>query len=167
MGSRLTGEGRERVYGAADLWVERALKSDDSLFTPGAAIWSKDGLGELRERFLDRPDVGGGDFYQRLERQLENSPAEVYQLMGEALHFHLLMTSHVKGDTKRQRIDRVLSWSPSPAGIPTELADALYPGIGGTGADFNTRPQFHVGFVIEFAERWKELGSVDTRGFPV
>ena len=157
MGSRLTGEGRERVYGAANLWVERALKSDDSLFTPGAAIWSKDGLGELRERFLDRPDESQADFDTKLRGQLGGSPAEVYQLMGEALHFHLLMTSHVKGDTKRQRIDRVLSWSPAPVEIPTELADALYPGIGGTGADFNTRPQFHVGFVIEFAERWKEL----------
>ena len=29
-----------KVYEAADLWIERALKSDDSLFTPGTPIWS-------------------------------------------------------------------------------------------------------------------------------
>ena len=37
MGSRKTYEGAERVYEAAALWVDRALRSDDSLFTPGRA----------------------------------------------------------------------------------------------------------------------------------
>lgn len=46
------------VYKAAELWVERALKSDDSLFTPGVPIWSSEWLGELRERFLNQPDAG-------------------------------------------------------------------------------------------------------------
>ena len=35
MGSRLTASGTERVYAAARLWVDRALRTDDSLFTPG------------------------------------------------------------------------------------------------------------------------------------
>ena len=34
MGSRKTHDGAENIYKAANLWVERALKSDDSLFTP-------------------------------------------------------------------------------------------------------------------------------------
>ena len=42
MGSRLTANGTERVYAAADLWVKRALWIDDSLFTPGKPIWSKE-----------------------------------------------------------------------------------------------------------------------------
>ena len=169
MGSRLIGEGRERVYHAANMWVERALKYDDSLFTPGAAvwspgaaIWSKDVLGELRERFLDRPDVGDGGFYKKLESQLGDSPPEVYQLMGEALYFHLLITTGQAGDSKRQRINEVLSWSPAaPVGIPTKLAEALSTGIGGPGRRFNMQRQFQVGFVIEFAERWKEIDQAE------
>ena len=50
MGSRLTASGTERVYEAARLWVDRALRSDDSLFTPGKPIWSRQWLGELRRR---------------------------------------------------------------------------------------------------------------------
>ena len=38
MGSRI--EGADSVYAAAELWVERALRRDDSLFTPGESIWS-------------------------------------------------------------------------------------------------------------------------------
>ncbi len=50
------GEGVENVYAAAQTWVDRALRDDDSLFTPGTPIWTLHGLRELRERFLDRPD---------------------------------------------------------------------------------------------------------------
>ena len=34
MGTRITGA--EKVYAAAEQWVQRALRMDDSLFTPGA-----------------------------------------------------------------------------------------------------------------------------------
>ena len=85
MGSRRTGNGVENVYAAAQAWVERGLTADDSLFTPGAAIWTSHWLEELRRRFLDRPDAPGNGFYGKLEQQLAGSPAEVYQLMAEAL----------------------------------------------------------------------------------
>ena len=73
------------------MWVERALRTDDSLFTPGKTIWTRELLGELRERFLDRPDVAGDGFMGKLERQLEGSPPEIYQLMGEVLYVHFLI----------------------------------------------------------------------------
>ena len=85
MGSRRTGNGVANVYAAAQAWVERGLTADDSLFAPGTSIWTSHWLGELRRRFLDRPDAPGNGFYGKLERQLAGSPAEVYQLMGEAL----------------------------------------------------------------------------------
>ena len=85
MGSRRTGNGVENVYAAAQAWVECGLTADDSLFTPGAAIWTSHWLGELRRRFLDQPDAPGNGFYGKLEQQLAGSPAEVYQLMAEAL----------------------------------------------------------------------------------
>ena len=50
MGSRMTGPEAERVYEAAQKWVDCALRKDDSLFTPGKPIWTRDLLGELRRR---------------------------------------------------------------------------------------------------------------------
>ena len=40
MGTRITGGGAEKVYAAAEKWVQRALRTDDSLFTPGEPVWS-------------------------------------------------------------------------------------------------------------------------------
>ena len=52
MGTRITLDGAGKVYEAAWVWVERALRADDSLFTPGKAIWSSHWLGEIHQRFL-------------------------------------------------------------------------------------------------------------------
>ena len=41
MGSRRTGNGEENVYAAAEEWVDRALRADDSLFTPGRPILTR------------------------------------------------------------------------------------------------------------------------------
>ena len=46
MGTRIRGGGADKVYAAAETWVELALRADDSLFTPGKAIWSRRWLGE-------------------------------------------------------------------------------------------------------------------------
>ena len=160
MGSRKTIVGVGRVYQAADAWKACALLADDSLFTPGEAIWSAKWLRELRMRFLDGPGaVEGQDFFQRLETQLAGSPPEVYQLMAEALyvHFLILWRGALKGETKADHINRVLQWSDRPVSIPEELVAGLSPGIVHPGRGFLSYRPYQVGFIIEFAEQWKEL----------
>ena len=128
MGSRRTavsGVSTEKVYTAAATWVDRALRSDDSLFTPGVPIWSRGWLGELRERFLDKPDDSKDSFEQKLSRQLAGSPPEVYQLMGEVLYVYFLIVGTRDSSTKELRINSVLQFSPTPVAIPPELAAAL------------------------------------------
>ena len=156
MGSRKTYDGAEKVYDAAKAWVDRALRTDDSLFTPGKPIWTSERLGELRERFLDRPDESGDSFLEKLQRQLEGSPAEVYQLMGEALYFYFLIVYARDSANEQRVIDTVLGWSPTPTPIPPELVAGLTPGIASPGVAFHTFRPFQVGFLIEFAEQYKE-----------
>ena len=165
MGSRKTGYGVENVYAAAKLWVDRALRADDSLFTPGTAIWTRDNLRNLRDRFLDRPDISGDDFYVKLNGQLDSGLAQRYQLMGEVLFVYFLIVhqSATRGDTKLSRINRVLKWSPEPVSVPANLVSALSPGIAHPGQFFlsSGRPE-QLGFVIEIAEQFKRL-SVSKR----
>ena len=158
MGSRKKGDGVENVYKAAELWIERALRSDDSLFTPGVPIWSRRWLRELRERFLDRPDVGQGSFYDKLRQQLEGSSPEVYQLMGEVLYVHFLIIwrGGMRRDTKENRIAEVLGWSEQQIPIPVDLATGLTPGIANIGQARSSIFPFMVGFLIEFVDQWKE-----------
>ena len=82
MGSRKTHEGADKVYEAAQKWVDCALRADGSLFTPGEHIWSSRWLGELRERFLDRPEEWRGPgFFEKLQgvmiSNMGNTPVSV------------------------------------------------------------------------------------------
>ena len=161
MGSRIIGNGVENVYDAAQAWVDRCLRRDDSLFTPGQAIWTPPRLAELRQRFLGQPDVPGNGFFGKLENQLTDSPPEMYQLTGEVLfvHFLIIFQDAMRGDTKRDRINQVLERSPQPVSIPPDLSVGLSPGIANPGTFFlNNRPA-GMGFIIELAEQLKELES--------
>ena len=158
MSSRRTGDAAEKMYAAAQNWVDSALRKDDSLFTPGEPIWSSQWLGELRPRFLEQPGVSReGDFLPRLEQQLAGSRPEVYQLMAEALYIHYL-TQHQRAETKQRKVASVLEWSPKPVPIPQSLIDGLQSMLINAGAGFgNKRISYQVGTLIESVEQWKKL----------
>ena len=157
MSTRKTGA--ESVYAAAQAWVERALRSDDSLFTPGRRIWTSEWLDELHRRFLDSPDVSASTFLDKLELQLTGSPPEAYQLMAEVLYVHFLIVSTKNSTNKQGQLNRILGWSPEPVAVPSELAAGLAPGIANPGTAFHRYRPFQVGLIIEFASQWKQLGS--------
>ena len=158
MGSRIMGGGAERVYSVAQTWVEQALRTDGSLFTPGKSIWSSEWLGELHQRFLNHPDESSASFLDKLQAQLDGCQPEVYQLMGEALFFHFLIVSTKNSAHEQRVIDRVLGWSRSPVSIPPDLVVGLTPGVVNPGQNFHSGRPFQIGFLIEFVERWKEMG---------
>ena len=158
MGTRVDAGGSEKVYDAAAKWVEAALRTDGSLFAPGESIWSSTYLGELHQRFLDHPDESNATFLEKLEAQLEDSPPEVYQLMGELLFFHFLIVSTKSSSAEQRVINRVLGWSPTPAAIPEELVAALTPGLVNPGMGFHSGRPYQIAYLVEFVEHWKELG---------
>ncbi len=160
MGSRKTIPGVENVYSAAQKWVECALQDDGSLFTPGKPIWTKELLGELRERYLNQPDVGEGGFYDKLKQQLEGSPPEVYQLMAEVLYaqFLIIWKEGMGQSAKRNGVEQILGWGAPIATISRDLLDGLTPGIAHSQALLQYRP-YQVGLIIKFADQWKTLES--------
>ena len=156
MGSRRTHEGSENVYAAAQEWVDRALRDDDSLFTPGKPIWSSRWLGELRKRFLDNPEGFKGNFTQKLEQQLAGSDPEVYQLMAEVLYaqFLIIWKGGMGGETKRSQVEQVLGWGARISTVPEHLVRGLTPGVAHSEAFLTYRP-YQAGFIIEFVDQWK------------
>ena len=153
--------GTEPVYAAAAQWVDRALRTDDSLFTPNKPVWSSRWLRELRDRYLEQPDESGDDFYTKLKRQLAGSPAEVYQLMAEVLYVHFLIVWHgsMGAAKKESQIRQVLAWSNQQIPVPQNLVAGLTPGIARPGGAFFVSRPSQVGFLIEFAEQWKQQTS--------
>ena len=153
MSARRTEDAARQTYQAAERWVNQALRSNGSLFTPDAAIWTPELLGELHTRFLNQPDEGTGNFIEKLKQQLSGSPAAVYQLMGEVLYVSYLILAN---KNKQPHIETVLGWSPEPVGIPPELIGGLQAAFINLGPGNGMIP-FYVGRLIETVEQWKTL----------
>ena len=161
MSSRRSEATAPKTYVAAEEWVNCALRSDDSLFTPGKPIWTRELLGELHSRFLDQPDTSRSDFYGKLKEQLSGSSAEVYQLMGEVLYSYYLILTDPNPKDKQQKIEEILGWSPAPpVTIPNHLVGGLQSRFIKLGQGISRIP-FQVGTLIESVEQWKDLESVD------
>ena len=165
MGSRKTMDGVENVYAAAQKWVDSVLRKDDSLFTPGKPIWTRELLGELRECYLDKPDTSDRNFYVKLEGQLAGRSPEVYQLMGEVLYVHYLIIwrEGMRSDTKVRHINETIEWSGQQVAVPDDLVAGLTPGIARIGAAYSGLLPFMVGFLIEFVDQWKEREQEEHR----
>lgn len=155
MTARNTEDGAEPVYAAAQKWVNGALRSDDSLFTPGKPIWTRELLRELHNQVLNRPEVGEGDFWGKLQQQLADSPPEAYQLMGEVLYLHYLPL-YINPATKEASVERALRWSPKPVAIPAESCAGFQQGFVYLGAGMALL-SYQVGTLIETVEQWKAL----------
>ena len=151
------------LYEVAERFVDVALRHDDSLFTPGRAIWSLGNLEELDRRYVQNPDLGSASFEAKLKLQLQGASTDAYQLMAEILFVYYLPAHYnINGDTKRQRLREVLSWSPAPVEIPPDLLNALDFGVGSGGPGFHLYKWASVAFLITFARQWK-LATPDTR----
>jgi len=151
------------VYEVSARFVDVALRRDDSLFTPGRSIWSVPNLDELDRRYVQNPDLGAGSFEDKLRGQLAGASPEAYQLMAEALFVYYLPARwNVSGQTKRQKIDEVLSWSPAPVAVPDDLAAVFDHGVGSGGPGFHLYKWASLAFLLSFARRWKQA-SQETR----
>ena len=161
MSSRRNDDTAQQTYAAAEEWVNCALRSDDSLFTPGKPIWTRELLGELHSRFLDQPNASGSDFYGKLKEQLSGSSAETYQLMGEVLYVYYLILTDPNPKYQQQKIEEILGWSPAPpVTIPNHLVGGLQSEFIKLGQGISRIP-FQVGTLIESVEQWKDLESVE------
>lgn len=151
--------GAERIYVAAQQFVDAALRRDDSLFTPGRPIWTHEHVQDLYDRFVLHPDTSKRSFVDKFHDQVGDAPPEIIQLAGELLYLHLLTPRDISGQRKRELIDTVLSWAPRPVRIPDDLALALNDGIALAGMGFRTYRPNQLWLLLEFIKDWKELPS--------
>src|SRR6266540_860667 len=156
--ARVTETVGDQFYTAAQHFVDAALRADDSLFTPGAAIWSLANVDDLYRRFVEQPDLGGDSFEVKFRRQLAGAPPAIYQLAGELIYVHLLIAAgNIGYHAQRALITMVLNWSPTPITMPTDLDQALRPGLARVGVAFLTYRLFQLGFLLEFVRHWKRM----------
>jgi len=150
--------GREAVYAVADRFVQEALESDGSLFTPGATIWSAENIEDLYERFVGHLDESSDRFEDKFRRQLEGASLETRQLAAELLYIYLIFPDKFSGDSKRRIIQGVLYGT--SIRVPSELDKVLDRGIASFGPALQNR-YWQLAMLMEFFREWKTMPASD------
>lgn len=141
-------------FAAAEVFVERCLRNEDSLFTPGREVWTAAATKELQER-LTEEDLRDLTFSEKILEHIEGASQAAYQLTAELLYVVLLPEHDTGAPKKLEHIDAVLAHVPGVS-IPTDLAEALKTGIASY-AQGRKRRDAYLRFFIEFLLGWTAL----------
>lgn len=152
------------VHDAASEWSRRCLQNDGSMFVKSLQLWTPRLLDELDQRFVQNLDAGEGDFYSKLETQLEPGSPDSKKLMAEALWILMLFQSNVSAGTKRDNVRRVWLWSGEALDDSAPgLSDEQLVGLGSTGTAYNTQRWRELSFLIDAVRSFKKFGEDERR----
>ncbi|MCY3913241.1 MAG: AAA family ATPase [Chloroflexi bacterium] len=153
--ARLAKAEEAGIYAAAQQWVDRALCTDDSLFTPGEPVWSLENIDDFLER-VDSESVGQGTFIGRYEDCLAPAPHNTIQLGAEILYVHFLINDAIGGGAKRDQIMTVLGWADRDSPLPQNLDGALDGGVCNPGPYFATRRHLQLRRIAMITKSFKQ-----------
>lgn len=141
---------------AAWLILGPALRGESSPILGTEPTWTVGTARTLRDLITgDNADEGPRKFLSKLHDQLVAAPNSVIVLAAELLCVQVLPLMNITPETKRTRVNTVLSWANPPLHLPATIESAL--GAGGTfhgGAGFNIRIWQQVVWLTEFIEEW-------------
>jgi len=154
---------QERIRTAASLFVERGLQSGQSVFVADRAAWSAQSVAELVEHFINRPDVDGDSFVEKLAGQLEAVSEDAKLLMAELVTWQLLPVSpEAIGEKKKLlRIRAVLDAMEHPVQIPEAISSVFDAGSFNPGSRMSSGLFPAVSIIIRVVENWFALPEDD------
>ena len=158
------------LYKAAACFVDSALRKQDSMFTPGKAVWSEGPVEDFYRRFVVNSDETAASFEEKLRRQLADAPSETAQLAAELLYVYLLPANRARGKFKRGLINVALGLHGLL--MPAELDAALDQGMVSEGQGFHQQRFHYLRYLLEFVRTWwkhapdeRERGLIDPWAF--
>lgn len=140
--------------------IESGFGHDDSLLTPGRPIWTAEHLAELKRDYVDRPDLGPDDFFDKLAQQLATSSAGAIQLFAELLIANVLPITNLGGPLKVKHVRTVLGLANPPVEIPDDIEQVLaVGGVYGGGQAFGNYRWKQLVYLIEVSQHFKSLSE--------
>lgn len=141
-----------------DTVVAQVFESEGgSLFTPEVPIWTTANLAELKQRFIDQPDVSTATFEEKLTKQLAGASDPAFQLMAEMLYVYYMVADQMHGKTKLANVRDILRWMKVPVEVPRNLVLAADQGLTTTGTFYLTNKPFQLWFLIHVGLAWRAL----------
>lgn len=123
---------QEDVFRATTgLFVQKGLREGSSVFNPDRDVWTVPAISELRTRFIEAPDAGGGTFVEKIRLQLAEATDEARLLMAELVTWQVLPISEeaIGFGKKKERISTILQTMDDPAIIPDQVLSGLKTGV--------------------------------------
>jgi len=148
------------MYAAAELWRDKCLIGDESLFD--APDFAPLGAAQTLVRdFVNQPDTSSDDFITKLSKQLATSGRDAVQLAGELLYVHFLIASTraVSSKQKQDVVGKVLAIAPDTSPLPASLVEALRGGAALPGTAFGTYRWRLFGYLVDFFHSVKQLDA--------
>lgn len=157
---------RRKIDELVPIWVERCLIEDGSLLFGEREVWTMANLVDFRERFLEGAIYKTEQsFEEKLAEQLNDASAEVRLLAAELIAVYCLFAYVLMGKDRKIHLIRFAAgdaWSDDSPGWPL-LKDALGEGIGNPGLGYAIKRELQIGYLIDFAIRWKQLREEEQR----
>jgi 5-methylcytosine-specific restriction protein B len=147
---------REGIQEVVDRWRERCLLEDGSLLFD-EQVWTPENLALLYHNVIEAPLEDDRSFLEKYKEQLQGSRALVL-LGAEAMAVYYLFAwiGAVTAQTKRERVNEVLSWAGEQLADDSPAWRAFAEGIGHPGQYYLVRMELQIGFIVDFARRLKE-----------
>ncbi len=147
------------ILSAAEHWKKVALLVDGSVFDVDK-VWTLSNLDVFNEEFVENLDAGSGNFFEKLETQLQAGSPQVKQLAAEMMWFMFLCPSNITTTTKREGIQTIWDWSETPFSTDSQwLNDEVLAGVGSAGTGFNTNRWRELVFFIKAMIAFKKLSQ--------
>lgn len=149
------------ILAAASAWAQQCLVQDGGILG-GGAVWTAQNFADLDRYFVNQPDAGSGDFYQKLEGQMANAPSGAPKLMAELLWVLFLFPSNMGPRSKRSGVEQ--AWNMSGERLDPDhpmLSNGVLAGIGSAGTAFNTMRWREVNYAISLFTAIKQMPTED------
>ena len=156
------GHAHDLIDSTITKWKQTSLTDDRSLLFSDTDLrpWSEGTVAELNQRFNGNPlegEAGGGSFSSKWAEQLESASTGCRVLAAEVMLVHLLFASSVTARKKRELVQTTLEGSGWSLPEDNLAVRALQQDIGSPGIGFNIGRYLQVGYLIDFALRFKNV----------
>ncbi|WIE73522.1 AAA family ATPase [Curtobacterium sp. MCJR17_020] len=113
--------GAERVREASQRFRERGLRQLSSVFAEHRSVWRPDVTAELIRCFVERGEVAGDSFLDKVREQFVEASDDARLLMAELVAWQLLPLQIPGERKKRERVQVLLDLMREPIVIPAEV----------------------------------------------
>lgn len=147
----------DRIREVAQLFVERGLRENESVFAPGRSVWVKECFEELKRAFIDTPDETDKLFKEKLPEQMEAVSDDARLLMAEIITWQFLPLARAIGKrAKDERVTTALNTMRHPVQVPAEIASAFSAGVANPGRTMVNDQYWTVVLLLNLLGSWLE-----------